>query len=95
MIKKKIKEKVDTKLNEKKWYRLVLDTEGIWSTTLRIPTFDRISMKDKYAIGGNIFKLYLNKEEELIFRTVYKNYIISFESIEKKEKPELKAVVYK
>ena len=95
MIKKKIKEKVDTKLNEKKWYRLVLDTEGIWNTTLRIPTFDRISMKDKYAIGGNIFKLYLNKEEELIFRTVYKNYIISFEPIEKKEKPELKAVVYK
>lgn len=94
-IKEKVKEKVTTKLmEEKEWYRLVLSTEGVWNTTLRIPTFDRISLKDKEILGGHIFKLYLSREEVLTFKTVYKNYIIAFSKIEE-EKSDAKAVVWK
>lgn len=76
-------------LREKHWYRLTLTEEGFWNTTLRIPTFDRIEYADKVLLnsgwpGGNVeFELNLDKEEVLIFRTTYKNYLVEFKQVDK------------
>ena len=89
------------KLKEKKWYQLYLNEEGAWATTLRIPTFDRLTSENKKHMGiekiGDetcvIYQLYLDKEELVVFKSVYKNYIRLFVSLE--ENSEIKPVVFK
>lgn len=73
---------------KKKPYRLYLTEEGEFKTTLRIPTFDRIALADKHRItleqDGiyiNGYELNLTKEEYLIFKATYKNYILLFEEM--------------
>ena len=93
--------KIKEKLKEKKWYRLYLSEEGAWNTTLRIPTFDRLTSEHKKHVGVEkygddiyvVYELYLDKEEVLVFKTVYKNYIKLFMSLE--EGTELKSVVFR
>ena len=98
---KMIKKKINEKLNEKKWYQLYLHEEGAWITTLRIPTFDRLTSENKKHLGVEkygdgtyvVYQLCLDKEELLVFKTVYKNYIKLFMSLE--ENSELRSVVFK
>ena len=93
--------KLKEKLKEKKWYHLYLYEEGAWNTTLRIPTFDRLALEDKKHLGVEkfnedtyvVYKLHLDKEELMVFKTVYKNYIRLFVSLE--ENAETKSVVFK
>lgn len=72
----------------KKWYRLILTREGDFITTLRIPTFDRIPIDYKYmeimdyeGVPVCGYMLYLSREEALIFKTTYKNYILAFDAV--------------
>ena len=93
--------KLKEKLKEKKWYQLYLYEEGAWNTTLRIPTFDRLALEDKRILGVEkfsegtyvVYQLHLDKEELMVFKTVYKNYIRLFVSLE--ENAEIKSVVFK
>lgn len=93
--------KLKEKLKEKKWYHLYLYEEGAWNTTLRIPTFDRLALEDKKYLGVEkfgedtyvVYQLHLDKEELMVFKTVYKNYIRLFVSLE--ENAETKSVVFK
>lgn len=89
--------KIKEKIHEKNWYRLILTEEGFWNTTLRIPTFDRIKYTDKVLIRStsekNVeFELSLDKEEYLIFKTIYKHYIVEFDLA---DKPKRTITVYK
>ena len=103
MIKDRANEWLNKKLNDKKWYLLILSSEGEFNTPLRIPTFDRIKLVDKKLIiydGGegkvySGYQLYLSKDEELIFRTTYKNYIQVFEPLVMENEGEIKSVVWK
>ena len=80
---------IKEKLNQKKWYTLILTEEGEYNTTLRIPTFDRIDLECKqmnvfedegiYMVGHS---LKLSKDEVAIFKAVYKNYILRFKPVE-------------
>ena len=93
--------KLKDKLKEKKWYQLYLYEDGAWNTTLRIPTFDRLTSEHKKHFGVEkfgddtyvVYQLYLDKEELVVFKTVYKNYIRLFISLE--ENSEIKSVVFK
>lgn len=93
--------RIRDRLKEKKWYQLYLYEEGAWATTLRIPTFDRLEAKNKKHLGVEksgdetyvVYQLYLDREESVVFKTVYKNYIKLFISLE--ENAEIKSVVFK
>ena len=94
--------KLKEKFKEKKWYVLILNEEGTFLTTLRIPTFDRIRLEDKHGIiyeengkGFVGYRLFLSKEEELIFKTTYKNYIVKFEPLNMDGKTEIETIVWK
>jgi len=99
----KAKKWVSKKLVEdKKWYMLILNDEGMFITSLRIPTFDRIALEDKRIILAEIggesmvgYRLYLNKEEEIIFRKTYQNYIVRFEPLDMDAKTEIESIVWK
>ena len=101
----KAKKWVSKKLvEEKKWYDLLLNDEGTFLTTLRIPTFDRIALENKQVVifkdeksGEHYvgYRLFLSKEEALIFRTTYKNYIELFEPVEDNSNKETRSIIWK
>ena len=80
-----IKEKINDRLNEKKWYYVELETDAIYSVAIAT-ILGTLKPENRRLWDGNpstvIFKLNLNAKQKATFETAANDYLISIKTEE-------------
>ena len=96
MIKRKIKDKVNNKLNEKKQYVFIINKEGLFSVAV-VTALSMLSKENRTLECADndyaVLILNVDMKQKAAIELALSDYLIQMDIDE--EKPELKAVVYK
>ena len=96
MIKRKIKDKVNNKLNEKKQYVFIIDKEGLFSVAV-VTALSMLSKENRTLECADndyaVLILNVDMKQKAAIELALSDYLIQIDIDE--EKPELKSAVYK